>query len=175
MAQRTATHRAFMLATTLALALVVSGCAERRLAPTTEPGPVTTSAVPGAEVAETESGGARADTRDWQPRRGRRVVTGLASYYGRAFHGKETASGTTFNMHHLVAAHPHYPFGTRVRVTNLENGRKVVVRVVDRGPTQENVDEGVIIDLSRRAAAVLGFISDGRQRVRLEILEWGDT
>lgn len=98
---------------------------------------------------------------------------GLASFYGKGDHGDETASGTTFDMHTLVAAHPTYPFGTRVRVTNLENDRQVTVRIVDRGPADDVQREGVIIDISRRAARDLGFLKDGRVRVRVEVLEWG--
>ena len=60
---------------------------------------------------------------------------GLASYYGREFHGKTTASGIRFDMNALVAAHPSYPFGTLLRVTNLANGRSATVRVVDRRST----------------------------------------
>jgi rare lipoprotein A len=100
-------------------------------------------------------------------------VVGLASFYGERFEGKQTASGFIFQKDQLVAAHPSYPFGTRVRVTSLENGRSVVVRIVDRGPSSENVHDGVIIDLSERAAELLGFIEDGRQRVRLRVLNWG--
>src|SRR6187551_618830 len=62
---------------------------------------------------------------------------GLASFCGREFHGRRTASGTRFDMNAMVAAHPSYPFGTRVRVTNLTNGRSSTVRVVDRGPAAE--------------------------------------
>jgi rare lipoprotein A len=97
---------------------------------------------------------------------------GLASYYGAAFHGKITASGRPFDMNALVAAHPSYPFGTLLRVTNLNNGRTVQVRVQDRGPAARPQAEGVIIDLSQRAAELLGFIRQGRARVRLEVLEW---
>src|SRR6185436_20722827 len=75
---------------------------------------------------------------------------GLASYYGTEFHGKLTASGARFNMNALVAAHPSYPLGTLVRVTNLANGRSVQVRVEDRGPARQPQAEGVIIDLSQR-------------------------
>jgi rare lipoprotein A len=98
---------------------------------------------------------------------------GLASYYGRAFQGQETASGETFNMRELVAAHPTYPLGTVARVTNLEGGGTVQVRIIDRGPTDENVAEGVIIDLSKGAAEKLGMVKEGRVRVRVEVLQWG--
>jgi rare lipoprotein A len=98
---------------------------------------------------------------------------GLASYYGKEFHGKVTASGARFDMNAMVAAHPSYPFGTRLRVTNLANGRSATVRVVDRGPSAEQRADGLIIDVSRRAAEMLGFIQRGRTRVRLEVLAWG--
>ena len=99
---------------------------------------------------------------------------GLASFYGKADHGDETASGRTFDMNALVAAHPTYPFDTRVRVVNLENGRQAIVRIVDRGPADEPRRDGVIIDVSRRVARDLGFLEEGRIRVRVEVLEWGD-
>jgi rare lipoprotein A len=100
--------------------------------------------------------------------------SGLASYYDDDFEGERTASGEVFDNDAFVAAHPTYPPDTIVRVTNLENGRAVKVRIVDRGPTRENRREGVIIDLSRRAATRLGFIKEGRTRVRTEVLEWGE-
>ena len=99
---------------------------------------------------------------------------GLASFYGREFHGRTTASGARFDMNAMVAAHPSYPFGTRLRVTNLVNGRSTTLRVVDRGPSQELRAAGLIIDVSRRAAEVLRFIQQGRTRVRVEVLAWGD-
>ena len=102
------------------------------------------------------------------------VREGLASWYGRAFHGRTTASGRPFDMHAMVAAHPRYPFGTLLRVTNLANGRQARVRILDRGPAAGPRADGVIIDVSRRAAEVLGFIRQGRARVRLEVLKWGD-
>jgi rare lipoprotein A len=98
---------------------------------------------------------------------------GLASYYGEEFHGKTTASGVRFDMNALVAAHPSYPFGTRLRVTNMANGRSVSLRIVDRGPAPQLRARGIVIDVSRRAAEVLGFIQQGRTRVRLEVLAWG--
>jgi rare lipoprotein A len=97
----------------------------------------------------------------------------LASYYGEDFHGRTTASGVRFDMNAMVAAHPTYPFGTIVRVTNLQNGRSVRVRIVDRGPAAGPRVAGVIIDVSRRAAQALGFIREGRTRVRVEVERWG--
>jgi rare lipoprotein A len=98
---------------------------------------------------------------------------GLATYYGPGFHGELTASGTVFNQNHLVAAHPLYPFGTLVRVTNLENGRAVTVRIVDRGPVKRRQRDGVIIDLSTGAARRLRMVQDGIVKVRLDVLQWG--
>ncbi len=101
------------------------------------------------------------------------VREGLASYYGREFDRKVTASGTRFDHHSMVAAHSAYPFGTLVRVTNLANGRSVQVRIQDRGPAPGPRADGVIIDVSWGAARALGFIQEGRTRVRLEVLRWG--
>jgi rare lipoprotein A len=98
---------------------------------------------------------------------------GLASYYGKEFHGRVTASGVRFDMNAMVAAHPSYPFGTLLRVTNLANRRSTTVRIVDRGPAPDLQADGLIIDVSRRAAEVLGFIQRGRTRVRVEVLAWG--
>jgi len=88
---------------------------------------------------------------------------GIASWYGPGFAGRPTASGETFDPGALTAAHRELPFGTRVRVLNMDNGREVTVRINDRGP---NV-KGRIIDLSRAAAEVLDFIREGTARVRL--------
>jgi len=85
----------------------------------------------------------------------------FASYYGEPFHGRPTASGEIFDMNAYTAAHKTLPFGTMVEVTNLENGKKVVVRVNDRGPFVGNRE----IDLSRAAAEVLGMIGQGIARV----------
>jgi rare lipoprotein A len=98
------------------------------------------------------------------------VQEGIASYYADQFHGRRTANGETFDMHALTAAHRALPFNTRVRVTNLDNGRSVVVRINDRGPFVE----GRIIDLSLGAAKAVGMIGPGTARVRLQVLEMGD-
>ncbi|HID96011.1 MAG TPA: septal ring lytic transglycosylase RlpA family protein [Candidatus Latescibacteria bacterium] len=91
---------------------------------------------------------------------------GVASYYGREFHGRPTSSGEIFDMFAFTAAHRNLPFGTRIKVTNLDNGRWVVVRVNDRGPFVE----GRILDLSYAAAKKIGMISTGTARVRIEII-----
>jgi rare lipoprotein A len=98
------------------------------------------------------------------------VQEGVASYYADEFHGRQTANGETFDMHAMTAAHCTLPFNTRVRVTNLDNGRSVVVRINDRGPFVKNR----IIDLSYGAARAVGMIGSGTARVRLEVLELGD-
>ena len=92
--------------------------------------------------------------------------TGLASWYGPGFYGRPTASGATYTGADLTAAHRALPLGTRVRVTNLENGRRVVVVVDDRGPYVG----GRVIDLSTAAARRLDMIRDGVVRVRVEVL-----
>jgi rare lipoprotein A len=99
-----------------------------------------------------------------------RAQTGLASYYGPGFHGEETASGEIFDQNEMVAAHRTLPLGTVVRVTNLENGRRVVLRVIDRGPYGKNHRKGTIIDVSKGAARRLRFISDGLVKVKVEVL-----
>src|SRR6266481_602214 len=91
---------------------------------------------------------------------------GTASWYGDYFQGKATASGEPYNMYDLTAAHPTLPLGSWVRVTNLRNGRAVVVRINDRGP----IVPGRIIDLSYNTARVLHFGSKGLQRVRLDVV-----
>ena len=98
---------------------------------------------------------------------------GRAAYVGQPLNGARTASGVAFNAAAMVAAHPTYPFNTQVRVTNLDNGRHVDVHIVDRGPADAPRKEGVIIDLSRAAADALGFVEDGRARVRVDVLRWG--
>ena len=96
------------------------------------------------------------------------VQHGLASYYGPGFHGRETASGRIFDQRQMVAAHRTLPLGTVVRVTNLENGRTVTLRVIDRGPYGRNVRKGTIIDVSKGAARRLRFLRDGLVLVRVE-------
>jgi len=98
------------------------------------------------------------------------VEEGLASWYGPGYHGRTAADGSRFNQRKLTAAHRVLPFGTVVRVTNLENGRDVKVRITDRGPFVE----GRIIDLSKKAAKKLKMKEQGVARVRIEVLQWGD-
>lgn len=91
---------------------------------------------------------------------------GVASFYGAEFDKRPTASGEPFDMHAMTAAHPTLPFGTRVRVTNLSNGRSTVVRINDRGPFLK----GRVLDLSFGAARALRLVGAGVGRVRVEPL-----
>jgi rare lipoprotein A len=93
-------------------------------------------------------------------------VDGNASWYGPGFDGRLTANGETYDQQEMTAAHPHLEFGTKVKVTNLQNGRSVVVRINDRGPFIRDR----IIDLSAAAARALNMISSGVAPVRLTIL-----
>jgi rare lipoprotein A len=94
------------------------------------------------------------------------VETGIASWYGPGFHEKQTANGENFDQNAMTAAHRTLPLPSAVRVTNLENGRAIVLRVNDRGPFAR----GRIIDVSRRGAQLLGFIDQGTAKVRVEVL-----
>lgn len=92
---------------------------------------------------------------------------GIASWYGKDFHAKKTANGENYDMNTLTAAHRTLPLPSIVRVTNLENGRSLVLRVNDRGPYAKNR----IIDISKRGAQLLGFQTQGTAKVRVDLLE----
>ena len=94
---------------------------------------------------------------------------GEASFYGNEFAGRKTASGAVYYPRALTAAHRTYPFGTVVRVTNMNNGKFALVRINDRGPFVK----GRIIDLSEAAAEKIDMVKDGVVRVKLEVVEWG--
>lgn len=94
------------------------------------------------------------------------IEEGKASWYGAQFHDRPTASGERFDASAMTMAHPTLPFGTRVRVTNLRNGRSVVVRVNDRGPFVGSR----IADLSHGAASAIGMVRRGIASVRIEVL-----
>jgi rare lipoprotein A len=98
--------------------------------------------------------------------RGMTLEVGIASWYGPTFHGKSTANGETYNQNELTAAHKTLPFNTVVKVTNLDNGKSVTVRINDRGPYAGNR----VIDLSRAAAAEIDMIGPGTAQVRLELV-----
>ena len=91
---------------------------------------------------------------------------GVASWYGRRFHGRKTASGTQFNMYSYTAAHRSLPLGTKVRVLNLKNGKNVIVKINDRGP----YIKGRMIDLSYAAAKSIDIIEPGLEMVKVEVL-----
>src|SRR5215470_14309692 len=113
-----------------------------------------------APVPNQPSGKAQTSRKQSQP-----YQIGIASWYGKQFHGKSTASGEDFDMFELTAAHRQLPLGTYVKVTNLRNGKWVIVRVNDRGPYVA----GRIMDLSYGAARMLSF-RDGIERVRIDVL-----
>jgi rare lipoprotein A len=96
---------------------------------------------------------------------GHRLETGIASWYGKRFHGRTTASGEAFDMHGLTAAHPKLPFGSWVRVRNMVNGLSVDVRINDRGPHIKRR----VIDLSHGAAKALGLVQSGEGTKQVSI------
>ncbi len=96
---------------------------------------------------------------------------GEASYYAGFHHGKKTASGERFNMHSLTAAHRTLPLGSKIKVTNLNNGKEVVVRVNDRGPYAK----GRVLDVSLGAAKKLDMIKTGTTKVSIQILHVGNN
>jgi rare lipoprotein A len=137
----------------IALSMIVSGCATTR---PTAPAPSTEAPLPEtrpeAEPPPAPAPGSR--------------QTGEASWYGEPHHGRPTASGETYDMYQLTAAHPTLPLGSRVLVTNLKNGRSVEVRINDRGPLLK----GRIIDLSYAAAKELEAVAGGTIPVRLRLI-----
>jgi len=149
----------------ITLGLILVGCASspRFATRNTPPAPRSEGT---SETAKPE------ETRPARNPSGKVLLTleGVASYYADDYHGKQTSNGEVFDMNDLTAAHRTFPFGTKVRVTNLENKKSVVVRVNDRGPFKE----GRIIDLSLAAAKELDLVKTGTAKVKLEVLEWGD-
>lgn len=99
------------------------------------------------------------------------IERGIASWYGEDFHGRPTSSGEIYDMYRLTAAHKIMPLGTVAKVTNLENGQSVVVKINDRGP----FIDGRIIDLSYSAAARLDMVDSGLSQVEIEVLKWGEV
>lgn len=96
-----------------------------------------------------------------------KVYKGEASYYSDEFHGKKTASGEKFDMGDLTCAHKSLPFNTKLEITNLANGQKVVVRVNDRGPYKD----GRVVDLSKAAAKKISLVKMGVAKVRAEVVK----
>ena len=167
--------------------LVLAGCAREPLRPAPPPSPAT----PAPSTPPAAPGDPGSVSRD-EPRAkygnppfyevgGRRYVVlpsavgyveqGVASWYGPDFHGGRTATGETYDMHAMTGAHPTLPLPTWVRVTNLGNGKSVVVRLNDRGPFAR----GRIIDLSRAAAEALDMVGAGTARVEVQSLATGGT
>jgi len=111
------------------------------------------------------------DGKDNESRQNNTIETeqGIASYYADDFNGKRTANGEIYDMNELTAAHPSYPFNTILKVTNLQNGKSVEVRINDRMPQFK----GRTIDLSLAAAKKIDMISAGIQKVKIEVVKWG--
>ena len=98
------------------------------------------------------------------------IYRGVSSYYGPNFHGKLTANGEVYDMYGLTAAHKEMPLNTVARVTNLANGKSLILRINDRGP----YIDGRILDCSYGAAKKLEFINEGTANVEIKVIEWGD-
>jgi rare lipoprotein A len=111
------------------------------------------------------------DIRNYPPRDVLETEEGVASFYHNKFHGRLTANGERYNRRELTAAHRDYPFGTWLRVTSIDNGNSVIVRINDRGPHVKSR----IIDLSREAAEQLEMVRAGLMQVRIEVLAWGES
>jgi rare lipoprotein A len=137
----------------LMITLLIVGLGAAQGPNSSEASSAQTSRIPKPEVRK------QAKTKPYQ--------VGTASWYGEYFDGKTTASGEDYDMYDMTAAHPTLPMGSYVRVTNLHNGRAVVVKVNDRGP----IVPGRIIDLSYGAARVLQFEHRGVQKVRLDLVK----
>jgi rare lipoprotein A len=133
--------------------LGLAGCAQRRAASAGVPSP---PAAPNSHAAPAEPAIAP----------GTYLERGVASWYGPPFHGRQSSSGEVFDMNQFVAAHRTLPFGSIVRVTNLNNGKNTEVRIIDRGPFVE----GRVIDLSLAAARAIDMVGTGVAPVRLELV-----
>lgn len=164
------------LASLTLISALLLACSSNPAKPTPVPKPVISEAEK-ATVAQTTEEAAEPEVQpepapeaepivEESQERGSFIAEGNASFYGGKFHGRKTASGAIFNKHAMTAAHRNLPFGTRVRVTHVHNGRSVVVTINDRGPFIKSR----IIDVSRAAAEQLGMVQQGVARVRLERL-----
>jgi peptidoglycan lytic transglycosylase len=156
-----------------AVALLLGGCSFYRMVGSYYPGSYGKPRLPSGQGGYQNNNPYTEDGRTYYPLQSAAGYdqTGVASWYGRDFHGNLTADGERYDMYALSAAHRTLPLPTLVRVTNLENGRAVVVRVNDRGPFVKNR----LIDLSYAAALELGFANEGTARVRVQSLESGGT
>ncbi len=166
-----------MIAIPLALLMLLGtlGCAKKESSATIEPLPRSNEpTLPSGKGGTYKTGNPYKVSGQWYtPMREISAYDeiGTASWYGSDFHGKLTANGERYDMHMLSAAHKTMPLPTLVRVTNLNNGRTVVVRVNDRGPFVKNR----IIDLSHAAAKTLGFSRQGTAKVRIQTLDQKPT
>jgi rare lipoprotein A len=162
--------------------LAIAGCARQSERPAPPPTPVPVPApVPGGDAVPRDEPRAKNGNPPFYEVGGKRyrvlptaagyVEQGVASWYGPDFHGGRTATGETYDMNAMTGAHPTLPLPAWVRVTNLENGRSVVVRLNDRGPFSKNR----IIDLSRAAAERLDMIRTGTASVEVRSLAGGDA
>ncbi|TDQ81502.1 rare lipoprotein A [Dongia mobilis] len=159
-------RRFFRLPAALALALLAAACAETNLA--VETTKVVTRKEPQVTGPYKIGKPYQVDGVWYYPRADYDYdETGIASWYGPGFHGNQTANGEIYDENDLTAAHKTLPMPSLVRVTNLENGRSLVVRLNDRGPFANNR----IIDLSRRSAQLLGFEQQGTAKVRVQVLK----
>ena len=101
----------------------------------------------------------------------RKIMNGVSSFYAEDFHGKLTANGEVYDMYGLTAAHKTFPLNTICRVTNLSNGKSLILRINDRGPYIGDR----ILDCSYGAAKKLDFLTEGVTEVKIQIIEWGDN
>ena len=152
-------RNAILLASCLLL-LAAAGCSGKRLGSDSPPGGQPSTTQPRGTKPYTVMG------QTYHPLLSAHGYSeeGIASWYGKDFHGKKTANGETYDMHGMTAAHKLLPFGTQLRVTNLDNGRSITVRVNDRGPFVANR----VIDLTHTGAEKLDMVGPGTARVRLE-------
>ena len=169
-----ALNQRFGLLVTCLVLFVVDGCTLIQKAPvspvpadtTQTPPPVVESPTPPPKREPSPSARPKASGKQDSTAAVKLPQTGEASWYGPKFHGKTTASGETYDQEALTAAHASLPFGSKVRVTNLSNGKSVEVEITDRGPFAENR----IIDVSRAAAKALEMKDSGTTKVRVEPL-----
>ena len=150
---------------------LISACAllrDKEAAPVTADTPGTAApsepSAPGSQAKVEGEGQAKAPATEKPRAKIKLPQTGEASWYGPKFHGKVTASGDVFDKSEMTAAHASLPFGTRVKVTNVANGKSVEVEIIDRGPFKENR----IIDVSQAAAHALDMKEKGTTKVRIE-------
>jgi rare lipoprotein A len=166
---------------TVLFMLALAGCAREPLRPAPPPAPTTQGAPPAGAAVPRDEPRAKSGNPPFYEVGGHRYVVlptavgyveqGIASWYGPDFHGGRTATGETYDMNGMTGAHPTLPLPAWVRVTNLDNGRSVVVRLNDRGPFAK----GRIIDLSRAAAEQLDMIRSGTARVEVRSLTGTDA